>query len=335
MYYEKMMQWSTHLELKLEHLYEIIKQFIKITEYAREGKLHPSTIFKAQLQEVITEIHTKMEDCEFPIPNSHIRVELLLQIGKTDLKIKSGKLLISVDIPLLDRKALQLYKIYSFSMYQNISGNYTRAIYILPRKQYIALTEDERKFFLADKEYYNTCQKTIYHTICENTQPIHETVTTTSCECQMLIRPLMEILIGTQINVNSEVFIYNPGFSLNISEISPIIYKTMHIPSIKSFFWETKKDEKLKNLHTEESPSSIEEQLLDMENSHYRHKLTQKYWLGGSSILTLLIITTVMYLTQGIIRKNCKTCNNKNLNIKEIQEEVELQPLSVDNQTNT
>ena len=72
-----------------------------------------------------------------------------------------------------------------------------------------------------------------------------------------------------------------------------------------------------------------------MENNHYRLKLTQKYWLGRSSILTLLIITTVIYLTQGIIRKNCKTCNNKNLNIKENQEEIELQPLSVENQTNT
>ena len=87
MYYEKMIQWSTHLELKLEHLYEIQKQFIKIREYAREGNLNPSTISKAQLQEVITEIHTKMEDYEFPIPTSHLRVELLSQIGKTDLKI--------------------------------------------------------------------------------------------------------------------------------------------------------------------------------------------------------------------------------------------------------
>ena len=217
-----------------------------------------------------------MEDYEFPIPTSHIRVELLSQIGKTDLKITSGKLLISVDIPLLDRKALQLYKIYPFPVFQGISGNYTRAVYILPRKQYIALTIDERKFFLADKEYYDTCRKTIYHTICKNTQPIHET-----------------------------------------------------------FFWETKKDEKLKNLHMEESLSTIEEQLLNMENNHYKHKLNRKYWLGGSSILTLSIITTALYLTRGIIRKNSKICNNKNLNIKEKQEKVELQPLSVDNQTNT
>ena len=33
-YYEKIFQWSTHFELKLEHLHEILKQFIKITEYA-------------------------------------------------------------------------------------------------------------------------------------------------------------------------------------------------------------------------------------------------------------------------------------------------------------
>ena len=111
------------LEIINEYLNEIIKKFIKITEYAREGKLHPSTISKAQLQEVITKIHTKMENYEFSIPTLHNRVELLSQIDKTDLKITSGILLISVDIPLLDRKAPQLYKIYPLPVYQNILEN--------------------------------------------------------------------------------------------------------------------------------------------------------------------------------------------------------------------
>ena len=43
----------------------------------------------------------------------------------------------------------------------------------------------------------------------------------------------------------------------------------MHVPSIKSFSCETEKDEKWKNLHTEESLSTIEEQLLDLESNHY------------------------------------------------------------------
>ena len=152
MYYEKMIQWSTHLELKLEQLHGVLKQPIKETEYAREGKLHPSTFSKTQLQEGITGIRTKMEDYEFPILPSHISAELLSQIGKKDIKITSGKLLISVDIRLLDRNALQLYKIYLFHVCQNMIENYIRTVYIISKKHYIALTKDERKFFLADKD---------------------------------------------------------------------------------------------------------------------------------------------------------------------------------------
>ena len=105
-----------------------------------------------------------MEDYGFSIPTSHITAELLSQIGKTDIKIASGKLLISVDIPLLDRKALQINKIYPFLMYQNILINNTGAVYIIPKRQYLALVKDGRKFFLADKNYCDSCQKTIYHT---------------------------------------------------------------------------------------------------------------------------------------------------------------------------
>ena len=108
----------------------------------------------------------------------------------------------------LELKLENLYKIYQFPVYQNISKNYTRAVYILRKKQYIAMTEDDRKLFLADKDYYDTCQTTIYHTICESTKPINEIITTTSCECLMLTRPLMKILQQCDFKINTE----NPVF---------------------------------------------------------------------------------------------------------------------------
>ena len=52
-----------------------------------------------------------MKDYEFPIPTSHIRVELLSQIGKTDLEIKSGKLLISVELYLIKLYVIRVAKI--------------------------------------------------------------------------------------------------------------------------------------------------------------------------------------------------------------------------------
>ena len=165
---------------------------------------------------------------------SHIHASQLSMLIRLDyqstviiyLKITSGKLLISVDILLLDRKALQLYHIYPFPVYQNISGNHTRAVYILPGKHYIALTEDERKFFLTDKDYYDTCQKTIYHTICESTQSIHEIVTTTSCECPMLTRPSMKILQQCDVKINTK---------------NSVFWK--HIPSLKAWIFTTKNPE--------------------------------------------------------------------------------------------
>ena len=98
-----------------------------------------------------------------------------------------------IDIPLLDRKALQLYKIYFFDVYQNFSENYTGAAYITLKKQFSFLTQDERKLFIADDTYHDSCQKTIFYTICENSQPICEILTTTYCECLMLARPSMKI----------------------------------------------------------------------------------------------------------------------------------------------
>ena len=33
-----MIQWATYFELRIENPYGVLKQFMKITEYAREGK---------------------------------------------------------------------------------------------------------------------------------------------------------------------------------------------------------------------------------------------------------------------------------------------------------
>ena len=40
-------------------------------------------------------------------------------------------------------------------------------------------------------------------------------------------------------------------------------------------------------IDTEQSLSTIEKKLLALEKHHYKNKLTQNYWLGGSSILTI------------------------------------------------
>ena len=56
--------------------------------------------------------------------------------------------------------------------------------------------------------YYEPCQKTIYHTIYENTQQMHEVDTATFCECLMLTRPSKNILHQCDIIIKTEESIY-------------------------------------------------------------------------------------------------------------------------------
>ena len=74
-YFRKIRQWADHIDIKLNHLAESLKQFIKIPESARKKRSHPLLLSKEQLQEIITEINFKLSEYEFPIPTSLVRAE--------------------------------------------------------------------------------------------------------------------------------------------------------------------------------------------------------------------------------------------------------------------
>ena len=84
----------------------------------------------------------------------HVRAEQLSKLGRTDVRVSCGRLLITIDIPLLDESGYQLYEIYAHPVCQQISTNTTGSIYIISKMPYNALANDERKFFLISKEYF-------------------------------------------------------------------------------------------------------------------------------------------------------------------------------------
>ena len=49
-YFRKIRQWADHIDIKLDHLAESLKQFIKIVEAARVKRLHPLLLTNEQLQ---------------------------------------------------------------------------------------------------------------------------------------------------------------------------------------------------------------------------------------------------------------------------------------------
>ena len=117
-------------------------------------------------------------------------------------------------------------------MYQQISLNATESIYIIAKTPYIALANEERKFILVSKEYCDNCQKTLYNTICENTQPKHEVSTTTSCECLMLIKPSKDTIHLRDIRMKVEEEMY-----------------WNYIPSLSAWIYSTKNPEPMVSIN--------------------------------------------------------------------------------------
>lgn len=60
LYLDYIKQWTAHVKVNLDHLLDILLQFSKIIENARERKVHPAPITNNQLQEIITELHKEI-----------------------------------------------------------------------------------------------------------------------------------------------------------------------------------------------------------------------------------------------------------------------------------
>ena len=221
LYYRFLRQWSAKVEAKYDHLFETLLQITYIILNAREKRVHPMLITNNQLQEIINEIHTEAENYEFPIHSSHVKAENLHQIGKADIGYQSKRLLISIDIPLLERNTYQLYKIHPYPVFQNLVGNITGTAYILPKESYIALSYNDQKFLLVNQEYHDPCTKTIFHTICDTNQPIYSTSISQFCEIQMLIKPSIETFKKCDVRITlqretfwAQIFLFKRGYIL-------------------------------------------------------------------------------------------------------------------------
>ena len=94
----------------------------------------------------------------------------------------------------------------------------------------------------------------------------------------------------TQINKKAEEYIINPNFTINISEILPKLDTIKQFPELKSFTWEISQIANGKKLHTDESLSSIGEQLTELEEKNVNKQVHDKYWTGGSSVIIIIII---------------------------------------------
>lgn len=162
----EMSQYSASVEISLSHYITTTQRFITALNTARNEKLHLSLLSGTNFKTIINEIHNSMVDFELPIPRDHQRIEDLVKISRVNLKYITGKMVVTVQIPLVNRIEYDLYKIHILPIPQHLNNSFgnvdssnrtTISAFILTEFPYLGISTDHSKFFGSDKTLIDSC----------------------------------------------------------------------------------------------------------------------------------------------------------------------------------
>lgn len=164
-----------------------LKQTLQVMYEAIEGKIHPLMISNRQLVEIVKDAQKYLKDLEFPLPISKISVASLQKVSMvSSMIIKKYKLIMAMDIPLLDTKKYQLFKLHELPVLQK--GKLENRIYIKPSAKYLATDSEIKEYFYLEEEDIEAC-KTINERYLCRPKVIYDSVLTPSCETNLLKNP--------------------------------------------------------------------------------------------------------------------------------------------------
>ncbi|XP_063980529.1 uncharacterized protein LOC135164274 [Diachasmimorpha longicaudata] len=185
-YLQHLTQIANEAEYGARKYLETTHKVVQAVEEAKHGKLNPMLINNEQIKNAAQEIEKAAEDSLFPINKEKLDITLLAQISKMETGHSKRKFLVILNIPLLARESMDLFKIISCKVPQTVQRNKTVAAYIQPEKEYIMTSKISPKFALTDESYLRTCIPLENCLACPKGLPMQKPGATPSCEYQLL-----------------------------------------------------------------------------------------------------------------------------------------------------
>ncbi|XP_063978944.1 uncharacterized protein LOC135163436 [Diachasmimorpha longicaudata] len=218
---------------------------VSAIEDARRGILHPLLINTNQLAKVTEEIERSTPDTIFPIAKEKIDLALLSQISDVQTAYHDKKFLIIIEIPLISRNQMELYKMVPCKVPQKIQGNRSVAAYIEPAKKYIALSQHDAYYTHFDEDYLNSCIPFEKCLACQKGIPLRKAGNRNSCEYRLLT--------NTDVALNSKIY-----QDCNVKITNDLETQWTRLTSSKGWLYSTIEPERLEiTCHNQPSDSVI------------------------------------------------------------------------------
>ena len=182
--------FSSWTFLMTRHVDEYVTALIVITDaltFAKLGILHPAVLSPSQLAQTCERIR-ETTPYEFPLTTEELNSEQLQGVTKLNVVYSQGRIILSLDIPLLDQIPFDLFYLHPCPSFQTISPNVSTPIFIKPRTPYLAISQISTQYFMPDESYISGCRKHPRMYMCELSLPLQDLEKAPSCETDAILK---------------------------------------------------------------------------------------------------------------------------------------------------
>lgn len=132
----------------------------KITQaidQAKHGKINTILMSQQQMEDAVKQIELVVTENIFPITKNKLDLAILSQISTIETAYNKGRFLVIINIPLVARDSMDLFKVIPCKTPQTVQGNKTIAAYIESTAPYYTYSKFTEKYALLNEQYIETC----------------------------------------------------------------------------------------------------------------------------------------------------------------------------------
>lgn len=166
------------MQLQIDETRKLYQRLAKIVRSARLGKLHPETIKKSDLQELVSHIIEKNPKYAFPISAEHVTAEKLSAVSKTNVVFREGHLFIEIDVPLIEQHTTMLYKIHP--VFVPLAGGTSGSIQT--KHEFMAVNTHQKFYTFLKKSDLGSCVPGANFQICDIQYVLNSMNKSLSCD---------------------------------------------------------------------------------------------------------------------------------------------------------
>nr|XP_011313406.1 PREDICTED: uncharacterized protein LOC105272871 [Fopius arisanus] len=229
-YLQHLTQIAVEVEYAAKKYIETGHRLVQAIEEAKHGKLHPTLINSEQVKAAAHEFEKVTKNSIFPVSRGKIDNNLLMQVSSVSTGFSNGNFIITLNIPLLTRDYMDLYKMIPCKTLQTVHGNQTVVAYVQLEKEFIIISNDLTtqwtKLNSSDGWLYSAVHPEKVEISCEDLATAQLIVNGTGLlhiRSTCTAETTTTILEKTGLIQAQLPSIYNLPINMNISEIAPVL----------------------------------------------------------------------------------------------------------------